>query len=803
MAHVNQEANICSGCKQCKKTKKCGGCKFVYYCSRKCQTDHWKHHKAECKKLRKQQSISSKRTKNARNSSFADNMKRHYDKENKKQKKTLNEDNFTDNTLNRTKKYSPKSTTTTNNAKVLPEESSFMARMGSLLPSLNINPFSWMYNQDDQTQNCGSTLFDCDHFNNLHPVMTKYNYDSKLDSVDIEIVLNDYLHLMYFHDHQHEQIFSSFQQECDLTKCVVFKRNNKPRDKNENNINFRQQILDKIHCYLHHAYDTGYRMRNDGLGAVGSNQRKHHNDQSSLFTNSQFLHIKNHTSQQHNMYHRTQKFKVDLSHNYPQSENKGTQHKMDMFECGVAFTYHEDYINWNQYLDITADEKILKHSAKAGIVPKKFATFKEELISNPTATLFVPQWDSELSKAKIHFGSKHCKQLINTYETAPSRKHDIKKCNLNEYHLLSVMVYCNYDVLQYEFSKTYRKENNTEELVSIVNRHSNFYHLGRNLQCIVNELTSKKWLSVIEDINIKHCKPSKVLYHGLNQQLLFPLQKPSYTKFRVPLSTTSELSVAVQFATVKGIIIEISAGPTDRAHLECAWLSDFPNEKEHLFINTKDPMMHLKCCLPITNITLCENGVEVRMVIDAVNRILLKAVSDDAKYEKKCRSIAKLLIEDAMEIQSFKSLHPYARNLFNHFRNTVSEIEVYWDSLAGRYEYLSKYLKLSDLDCVDIERYLKLFPNLEEIALCNWTLSNDILQYILSCVRKQNSIQIMRLCPLKNPQSQIKSFMKQYKTKFNQIGYKTEFEDDNDGIIITNKNRTTSEALNSIFRDLF
>jgi hypothetical protein len=34
--------------------KKCGGCFFKYYCSSKCQTQHWRDvHKKECKKLKK------------------------------------------------------------------------------------------------------------------------------------------------------------------------------------------------------------------------------------------------------------------------------------------------------------------------------------------------------------------------------------------------------------------------------------------------------------------------------------------------------------------------------------------------------------------------------------------------------------------------------------------------------------------------------------------------------------------------------------------------------------------------------
>ena len=50
---------------QCKKTSHanlwwaqegswevCAGCNSIFYCSRECQVSHWKHHKAECKRLK-------------------------------------------------------------------------------------------------------------------------------------------------------------------------------------------------------------------------------------------------------------------------------------------------------------------------------------------------------------------------------------------------------------------------------------------------------------------------------------------------------------------------------------------------------------------------------------------------------------------------------------------------------------------------------------------------------------------------------------------------------------------------------
>jgi len=43
----------CAACGQLPGTKRCGGCKYVMYCSSKCQTAHWKDtHKKECKLIK-------------------------------------------------------------------------------------------------------------------------------------------------------------------------------------------------------------------------------------------------------------------------------------------------------------------------------------------------------------------------------------------------------------------------------------------------------------------------------------------------------------------------------------------------------------------------------------------------------------------------------------------------------------------------------------------------------------------------------------------------------------------------------
>lgn len=42
----------CFNCDLPDCSNKCSACKKVYYCSKKCQTDHWKEHKEICKMIK-------------------------------------------------------------------------------------------------------------------------------------------------------------------------------------------------------------------------------------------------------------------------------------------------------------------------------------------------------------------------------------------------------------------------------------------------------------------------------------------------------------------------------------------------------------------------------------------------------------------------------------------------------------------------------------------------------------------------------------------------------------------------------
>eukprot|EP01084_Bolivina_argentea_P000569 1067_1 len=137
-------------------------------------------------------------------------------------------------------------------------------------------------------------------------------------------------------------------------------------------------------------------------------------------------------------------------------------------------------------------------------------------------------------------------------------------------HLLSMMTYCNFDDIQNEFSKTYRKLNRNDKDIDVINRHKQFGNLGKYM---------------FEAVNVFGDYPNSndIFYHGVSQCLLFT---SLHAQINGPLSTSSSIVVAMNFATNDGLIISLkdSGLMSSLKYFNCEWISDFGNEKERFFI---------------------------------------------------------------------------------------------------------------------------------------------------------------------------------------------------------------------------
>ena len=134
-------------------------------------------------------------------------------------------------------------------------------------------------------------------------------------------------------------------------------------------------------------------------------------------------------------------------------------------------------------------------------------------------------------------------------------------------HLIAIYVYCSYDKLQFEFSKTYRLIHQEKDIKDVIKRHCNFYHLARCIKEAI-EVFGTEYLYGDND----------KVYHGINQQMTF---EATSAVIGSPLSTSIDEMVAIQFSNKNGLIVELIPNG-DSIYFECNWLSPYSQEQELL-----------------------------------------------------------------------------------------------------------------------------------------------------------------------------------------------------------------------------
>eukprot|EP01084_Bolivina_argentea_P298769 514910_1 len=90
----------------------------------------------------------------------------------------------------------------------------------------------------------------------------------------IDEILYDYHHLLFLHRYEYEFIHYLFtlnnNKPCNIKNCNVITRHYRDRNKENFTVIYprckypkdivKQQVIDKIHCYYYHSFDTGYKI---------------------------------------------------------------------------------------------------------------------------------------------------------------------------------------------------------------------------------------------------------------------------------------------------------------------------------------------------------------------------------------------------------------------------------------------------------------------------------------------------------------------------------------------------------------
>eukprot|EP01084_Bolivina_argentea_P272926 464810_1 len=524
--------------------------------------------------------------------------------------------------------------------------------------------------------------------------------------------LDAFLHLLEQHsndDVQFQYIYDTMGGKCDISHCKLFSRHYRDRNlcNNDHCYNINQQILDKIHSFFIHSYDIVHRLTCEELLLLHniSNTQESKCDQNTFIdtktvTLSKIISNKPKLLPKEAMKRRFDRYQP------LNDENKETVDKK--YEFGVLFDYDNDE----------------KKEAVPIPVFGKYSSVKEELTGNALCALNMSQFNHEMQKASIHYNSAY-------------RRNNRDWNDIMIDHVLALMIYCNYNDLQNIFSKTYY-------INEYIQKHNEFYHLGKYISVAVNTFGSSMSNG---NVNWVRNGPSR-LYHGTGETLLFErlygLTSDGISIY-APLSTSSSIEVAMNFTNHNnGMMIEFGPTGNNSKYFKLAWLSDFPNEKEHLFIQNQGT-------LSIANITDARTGVEFDCILKAI-RVLQEITSyvNRANFtngldfgnilditDNEAQFIAGILshqlsIKLPDQWEPFKSLHEYGVQLFNLYCVNKTALGInfmnkkdwlFFHGLLFHTEYEYEWIKL---DLLKI-----LFPSILEMRIENLKFCHEMFKDIL------------------------------------------------------------------------
>eukprot|EP01083_Nonionella_stella_P008484 24492_1 len=582
---------------------------------------------------------------------------------------------------------------------------------------------------------CNGSISECDHFKALLIVMNDYEETnhSYLELIDIDDVINNYIHLI--HQHDDDESFDYIHNKlnaptCDILQCHLFMRNHRNRNKtnlsnlyhsNDEHIIIRKQILDKIHCHFTHSFDIGHRLR--------TKDKINENDINSLIKSLKNKHV---------MYTQISR-KLDESTNskfVTTLQHKNDNDILNEYDFGIDFFYDDEW--WSN-------------------VKNKYKSFKEELLCNKTMSASHFNW--ELKKAEKHHNSRYCqKVLINKVQRKNEENNPEGHVDITVEHILSAMIYCNYDVLQEAFTKTYRRIYSNESKESMWKRHEEFYFLGKFLKQTVRRIGTK-----IHRGNITK------FYHGVGETLLFSLKR--INKILSPLSTSSSKAVGIHFAS-SGILVEFGdqEGSAFNMHFNVSWCSDFTNEHEYLFVQSA---VGLKL-VNIINVNTC---FECRIYLEAMNLLNSMDVFSE-NYNAPKAEIAVKLIKHETKMEEWDSLNVYVQNMFHVYCSKKTFLGWSWKELES-YVQIYDIFKSDKYDGIDIGFVNRLYPHLEEINIFDMNLCILLLESVWNHLHAEMTcLQTIEIhVPKQNEGISINDAVEIYAEKFSLIGFCIEIGD--------------------------
>eukprot|EP01084_Bolivina_argentea_P068594 124847_1 len=431
--------------------------------------------------------------------------------------------------------------------------------------------------------NCNKRARMCMGCQSLIEILHKYNdviedtdeKDSLSTHTNIDIlpVLNNFHHFLHYHNNDEDTEYMNLRlKQHDFDKCEAITRHYKDRELDDNNVSSTVQLLDKLHCHFAHCYEIGLKLTNRERDTLNTYNIEHKNSDDCQEMDEHIMNLKNILNKKQSYVNKT--FNVNCTKNKYCTNLGKSSVKPNIYSYSFRFYY------WSYFKYLNKSHRDNNGYTFAELsIPQKYSNLKQELTQNAIASISMIQYKKTYNTAKSNIQTDVYKQIkckinelsMDILQNTPFHlsNYGIKNnAAITVSHLLSVVVYCSYDKLQRTFSETFRLRN-SENLLSLKQRHANFYHFAKLLrECV--ELYGTRAI----DGRIKN------FYHGINQQMLF--KSPTAFICGV-LSTTSDFSVAINFCCGSGMIVEL-VPHYGLKYFDCCNLSPFPNECEFLFV---------------------------------------------------------------------------------------------------------------------------------------------------------------------------------------------------------------------------
>eukprot|EP01084_Bolivina_argentea_P168432 292088_1 len=620
---------------------------------------------------------------------------------------------------------------------------------------------------------CRKKVVNCPSFKYLLNILSQYkqHLESKINMFDIVIkpdhhnkfsqqkqisthnpfgvcLLNKYHHLLYQHQNEFENIYNLLNKNiytkhsCNLSKCLSMRRHHRNRLKiteecglkklyNGSNL-IEQQILDMIHCYFMHSYDTGCRLTNaETLSMCDEKQPDRHLNIKLI---QQIISAKN------------KLYKTIGEEKISEQNINSTRFVTRQYNNGVRYYYWPLYKGSNQKFDPAASVPIKQTISTQNLqtighwyIEKKYSNFEDEMLNNEICTVPMQQWNNIEEKAKLYSQSIHARSMI-CLRNESAKYYDMntnttEKICIQPKHLAAIKFYTDFDELQRKFSETFRKLSANETDEELKNRHRNYYFWGKYLR------------ECVECFGMKCCDMK--LYHGIQEECNF---SSVYPYFKGPFSASKEYMVALNFSNFTGMLLELNLNKdawqqrldVDRMNcFECGWISNFPHEKEILFlgglnrhtietiINVKTNMNYDIYITAIRQMTYSSTNWSVSLDILKPDK---KPTTEEKKIIlKKPTTEQKQMIFRLMSHQfyrhekyreqddlayEFKGCPPYIKKLLHEHCSNIQAIvfgeKLYPDS--DKQNFIFKTFFQLENKWADLGRLTTLFPQIELIG---------------------------------------------------------------------------------------